>query len=414
MAKPISFIHAADLHLDSPFTGLSQTPETIFKDIRESTFKALDHLVETAIAKAVDFVLLVGDLFDNDVQSLKAQVRLRQAFEKLNHHHIAVYISYGNHDHTKGNIHAVTYPENVSVFPNETVTHYIYDKNGTKMASIYGFSYESRAVTEKKVDEYIITEPTVPYHIAMLHGSLQSNTTHDTYAPFQLRDLTEKTFDYWALGHIHKRDILKMDPPIVYSGNTQGRHRLETGEKGCYHVVLSDGKPQLSFIPLHALQFLNLSIECDTLTDIYALEQHIQNKIRDLDHTEPLLIRITFTGYNDRLKQWEKQNDLTECIELVNEWGLQQLPWRYVYAYEIDTQIYVTTEHVAGDPFMQELLHQFETQSIEEYTAPLFQHRQARRYLDKLSDNDKKQIKQEAQQILLQALRREGGEGNSY
>lgn len=144
MVNEISFIHAADLHLDSPFKGLAQTPESIFKDIRNSTFRALAHLVETAIERNVDFVLLVGDLFDNDVQSLKSQVRLRDAFEKLNDHDISVYISYGNHDYRKGNIHSVTYPENVHIFQNETVTHFTYYKNGERAANIYGFSYESR------------------------------------------------------------------------------------------------------------------------------------------------------------------------------------------------------------------------------------------------------------------------------
>lgn len=412
MVKEISFIHAADLHLDSPFKGLAQTPESIFKDIRDSTFRTLDHLVETAIEKHVDFVLLVGDLFDNDVQSLKAQVRLRDAFEKLNNHDISVYISYGNHDYRKGNIHSVTYPENVHVFQNETVTHFTYYKNGERIVNIYGFSYERRSITEKKVTEYMVTDETIPFHIAMLHGSLQSNTTHDTYAPFQLQELVDKPFDYWALGHIHQRDVLKMDPPVIYSGNTQGRHRLENGEKGCYHVTLSEAQPQINFVPLQAIEFYNMTIQTDAMTDVYALEKYIQTAIQQLDHTVPLLIHITFIGSHDRLLKWEKQNDLTECIELVNEWGIKQPYWRYVFKYYVNMQSMIDDEHILGDPFVQELLQQFDTQTMTDYTDPLFNHRQARRYLEHLSRTEIKAIQKDARQLLLQELRREGGGEN--
>src|SRR5690625_3427526 len=98
MANKISFIHAADLHLDSPFKGLTDLPEEIFTKVKESTFEALENLVQTAIDRKVDFILLVGDLFDHERQSLKAQVRLRRAFEDLMEHEINVYLSYGNHD----------------------------------------------------------------------------------------------------------------------------------------------------------------------------------------------------------------------------------------------------------------------------------------------------------------------------
>src|SRR5690625_6351761 len=117
----ISFIHAADLHLDSPFQGLTFLPESLFEKVRQSTFNAFNRLIQTAINKKVDFILLVGDLFDNEKQSLKAQVYLRKAFEKLDQHGIDVYLSYGNHDYMNGNKHRITYPKNVHIFPNDTV-----------------------------------------------------------------------------------------------------------------------------------------------------------------------------------------------------------------------------------------------------------------------------------------------------
>src|SRR5690625_6385033 len=94
----------------------------------------------------------------------------------------------------------------------------------------------------------------------MVRGSLHSNTGYGVYAPFYLRDLVEKDFDYWALGHIHQREILKENPHIVYPGNIQGRNRKEQGEKGCYYVTLSQASTTVSFVTLQAIQFMALVI----------------------------------------------------------------------------------------------------------------------------------------------------------
>src|SRR5699024_1074727 len=115
-----------------------------------------------AIDKKVDFVVLVGDLFDNEKQSLKAQIRLRNAFKQLNSHHINVYLSYGNHDYLRGNIYPVTYPSNVFIFSTEKVSTFVYERDGKPLATIYGFSYENRAVNTNKAIEYKVTDENIP------------------------------------------------------------------------------------------------------------------------------------------------------------------------------------------------------------------------------------------------------------
>lgn len=122
MDSAVTFIHAADLHLDSLFKGLRHVPANIFKEIQESTFTALNHLVDEAINNNVDFVLLAGDLYDHESQSLKAQIRLRRAFERLAEQNIDVFLSYGNHDFMKGDSFDVEYPDNVHIFSEERVT----------------------------------------------------------------------------------------------------------------------------------------------------------------------------------------------------------------------------------------------------------------------------------------------------
>lgn len=412
MAEQISFIHAADLHLDSPFQGLARTPAHIFEDIQASTFVALNHLVQAAIEKQVDFVLLTGDLFDNEKQSLKAQIRLRRAFEELERHKIHVYLSYGNHDYLNGNRHPVTYPDNVYIFTEEQVSHFTYEKNNKKIAQIYGFSYEERAVHTNKAREYDIEDEQIPYHIAMLHGSLHSNTEHDVYAPFYLSDLVGKDFDYWALGHIHQREILKENPYIVYPGNIQGRNRKEQGEKGCYHVILSQADTMISFVPLQAVQFHELVIDVSGCEEIHQIEAKIQTELKNWQPSVPQLIQLQMTSDSTQLKHWEAEGYVDEMIELVNETSVHGTRWIYIFRYTvaISKNPLIDDTLYKGEHFLGELMRHFDEVPVQPFMKELFQHKQARKYLDSLSVEEEQEIKTEAKEWLVNALLADRGE----
>lgn len=409
--KKISFIHAADLHLDSPFKGLANVPEKIFQEIQASTFVALDRMVAAAIDREVDFILLVGDLFDNEKQSLKAQIRLRKAFEELNKHGINVYLSYGNHDHISGNIHPVTYPNNVYIFKTEQVNQFIYEKNGQQLATIQGFSYENRAVTENKTHAYQINDPEIPFHLAMLHGSIQNNTDHDMYAPFKLSELIEKDFNYWALGHIHQRQILRNNPFIVYPGNTQGRHKNETGEKGCYYVELTETTSHMTFIPLQAIQFRNMTIDVSMCNEVHELEDKIHSEINQHKAIMPQLIELNLMSNHHNLKNWKINFDLEELVELVNDASLNKTNWCYIYRLTFTDLIPEINElPYEGGHFIGELSRQFNQQPTENYLNELFNHRQGRKYLEKYSKTKEDQLKAEARQMLLNELLNDGGD----
>lgn len=400
----ISFIHAADLHLDSPFKGLSHIPESIFQEVKDSTFEALDRLVQIAIEKQVDFILLVGDLFDNESQSLKAQVRLRTAFEELQRHHINVYISYGNHDFIHGNRHPVTYPENVFVFPSENVTHFTYQKNDEIKAAIYGFSYENRSVTINKSPEYETVAGNIPYHIAMLHGSLYSHPEHDVYAPFHLSDLTWKDFDYWALGHIHKREIIKEDPPVVYPGNIQGRNRHETGNKGCYHVALSGEETTMTFMPLQSISFNQRHVAISECDELHQLESVMTQMVTDdKNNTGKELLHLTLTGTPQQLQDWA--SSLDDVILLVNETTTNHTDWKYIFRYSV-LQTYHDDLHklAQGEHFIGELLRHVDDLAIQPYLTELYQHKQAKKYLESMSREEEKDVKQKAKKLLVHEL----------
>lgn len=405
MTNQLTFIHAADLHLDSPFKGLANLPEHIFSEVQKSTFQAVDRLVDVAIDKKVDFVLLAGDLFDNERQSLKAQVTLRNGFERLKAHGIHVYLSYGNHDHINGNIHAIEYPENVFRFPDETVRAYTFRKNGQPAAAIYGFSYENQAVLTNKSSEYQVQDESIPFHIAMLHGSLASNTEHDTYAPFQIGDLVDRGMDYWALGHIHQRDVLKENPHVVYSGNTQGRHRKEMGEKGCYHVTLTETGADLSFIPLQSIIFSPLSLDVSDCKNIDQLEKYIKNHLEQQLKNSPQLIELSLRSSENQLSIWENEFVIEELIDIINDLFTKQKNWQYIYKVNVHKPVMKDVAALSeSDHFIGELTRQIHDNTIQPYLKELYQHRHARKYLEQLSETEQENVKQEAYDLLVNEL----------
>ncbi len=263
MLSTIRFIHTADLHLDSPFKGMTGLPPARLNELRESTFTAFNRLIDYAIETSPDFILIVGDVYDGEDRSLRAQRKFQEGMEKLYEAGIPVYITYGNHDHLSGNWTRFELPPNVYEFSGE-VEEVSLTVRGLDVV-LHGFSYPKRHVQEAMISRYPVASADESIHIGLLHGSLAGNDAHAVYSPFTIGELQSKHYDYWALGHIHQRQQLSSEPPIVYPGNIQGRHRNEAGEKGFYEVELSKSETILSFIPTSAVQFGQLQIPCADL-----------------------------------------------------------------------------------------------------------------------------------------------------
>lgn len=394
MDDSLTFLHAADLHLDSPFKGITDIPEQVFQTMRESTFKAFDSLIETAIHKEVDFVLLVGDLFDENKQSLKAQLHLRDGFLRLREESIDVFLSYGNHDYIKGNIYPITYPDNVYIFPDETVTSFPYIKDGRNIANIYGFSYLNQDVKENKAKQFTIKHNDVPFNIAMLHGSLHGNKEHDPYAPFRLEDLLQEPFDYWALGHIHKRTVVQQEPPIVYPGNIQGRHRNEAGTKGCYYVEMNELESSLQFIPLQHVTILNETLDIRSAQSIVEIKERIIKKLAK-DQATDQLVFVHFTCEESQYASLGLKERLPSLIDVINEKVLYETNWSYIYGYEIERRNQM--KNTIDTTFMREIKGAAETIDFTEVISDLYNHPQAKNHLQ--IKNEHKTIERAIQYI---------------
>lgn len=235
----MKFIHAADIHLDSPLHRLEEYEGAPVEEIRQASRRAFENLIDLAIDENVDFVLIAGDLFDGDWKDYKTGLYFINQIRRLSEVQIPVFIISGNHDAEGKMTRTLPYPENVYVFSSgKPETKILEDLN----VAIHGQSFSKVAVTKNLAVEY--PDAIAGYfNVGILHTSLTGREGHENYAPCSTDDLINKGFDYWALGHVHKFEIVGEDPPIVFSGCIQGRHIREPGVKGCVLVTAEEGAP---------------------------------------------------------------------------------------------------------------------------------------------------------------------------
>ncbi len=402
--KKISFIHAADLHLDSPMVGLMHLPANIFTRMKESTFIALKKLTTTAIERQVDFVILAGDLFDGEDRSLRAQSRFRTEMLKLAEKNIPVYVVHGNHDHLNGSWVHLDMPANVHIFGSEVETKILQTKSG-EIVHLYGFSYGTRHVFERKIDDYKKTAG-ADYHIGILHGNESLGTDHDNYAPFSVKDLLQKDFDYWALGHIHKRSVLSETPPIIYPGNIQGRNRKESGSKGFYHVTLTDHDSVMDYIESSDIIWEEAVIDAASASSFHDIFHLCQTTINSVRKTEMGMLLTLFLKNIQLVDEHEKRSLDSDLLELLleDEKDEESFVWlvdiNFTEKVEIDKEKLKTEANFYAELFAT--IHDYK--DVNKALAPLYEHHLGRKYLSYLPKAEQEKLIENAENLLLELL----------
>jgi DNA repair exonuclease SbcCD nuclease subunit len=226
------FVHAADLHLDSPFAGMRALSPKIAGQLQDASLEAFDGLIDLAVSSHAAFLVLAGDIYDQSERGVRAQLRFLRGMQRLQSSNISVYCAFGNHDHLEGDWPAVReWPGNVHFFPAEEVGVFEARTSGQLLATIYGCSYERRAMRENMALHYHASAAE-SLHVGVLHCSLGGRGEAGAYSDCTEEELARAGMDYWALGHFHQYDILrKGDPWVVYSGSLQGRS-LRPSEQG--------------------------------------------------------------------------------------------------------------------------------------------------------------------------------------
>jgi DNA repair exonuclease SbcCD nuclease subunit len=233
------FLHCADLHLDSPLRGLEADPDAPADTIRGATREALRNLVDFAIEQRVDFVVAAGDLYDGDWQDWRTGHFLTGEITRLTNARIPFIAIRGNHDAESVITRRLRMPnDNARLLDHRHPETY---RLPNLPVAIHGQSFATKAVTENIALAYPTPDPD-RFNIGLLHSSVGEREGHDTYASCSVEQLRHHGYDYWALGHVHKQEILSRDPWIVFPGNLQGRKITETGPKGATLVTVTNGK----------------------------------------------------------------------------------------------------------------------------------------------------------------------------
>ncbi|EAG6450943.1 exonuclease SbcCD subunit D, partial [Listeria monocytogenes] len=380
----------------SPFIGLSTLPQPLFSAIQESTFQSLERITTVAIKEAVDFVLIAGDIYDSEDQSVRAQARFSKEMKRLEVANIPVFMIHGNHDFIEKHKEKLTLPSNVHVFSEqvEVMSH----KTATGVSvNIYGFSYNERHIRSSRVDKYKI-QGNADFHIALLHGSeVSSSEEHDVYAPFRVQEISKKGFDYWALGHIHKRQLLAESPSIYYPGNIQGRNRKESGEKGASIITLSEASTTIDFIGTSPIIWEEAVITLPENSEINAFYRETTKLLESYQgRSHSYFLHIIVKMEN---KQKIDTNDWLQMLQEEVEITDNTFVWVHKLTTEITNQSNSQTwyeSHLAGE----EIKHSFETLQDESafYQAveALYLESGVSRYLDDLSEIDRERLLHDA------------------
>ena len=238
MSSAFTFVHAADIHLDSPLRGLERYEGAPVDEIRGATRRAFANLVQVAIDEEAAFVLLAGDLYDGDWRDYNTGLFFSAQMARLNEAGIRAFVIAGNHDAASKLTRRLRPPDNVHVFATSAPESVTLDDLGVV---VHGQGFAQAAVREDLSAAYPAAHPN-QFNIGLLHTSLDGRPGHQPYAPCSLDGLRSRGYQYWALGHVHQREVVCEDPWVVFPGNLQGRHARETGSKGATLVSVADGE----------------------------------------------------------------------------------------------------------------------------------------------------------------------------
>jgi len=290
-----TFIHAADLHIDSPLAGLSLKDRAVAERFANAGRRAVEALIAETIASKAAFLIIAGDVFDGDWKDVTTGLFFVRAIGALHREGIPTFVVKGNHDAESVMSRDLPYPDTVRVFPSQAAATYTLDEH---RVALHGRSFPHRLT-----GDFVGTYPARRegwLNIGVLHTSLDGTRGHEGYAPCTVGDLSRFGYDYWALGHVHAAEIVSRDPWIVYPGNLQGRSVRETGAKGAMRVTVEDGRiVDVTPLALDAARWAHLAVDVAGVIDESDAMARIETAIGDA-HAQgegrPLAVRVTLNG----------------------------------------------------------------------------------------------------------------------
>jgi exonuclease SbcD len=323
--SPFSFLHTGDLHLDSPLEGLSaEAPDEVLPVLRNATTDAWRNVVRLAIDRAVDFVVVAGDVFEVASPTLLGQARFRDGLAELASHGIPSFVVHGNHDPMDGRAWApsLAFPPDVHRFGTEAGESVPVVRDGREIARIHGRSYPRAAVTDNYAAA-IRADADAAFSIGLLHANVGNRPGHDNYAPCSVEDLRASGMDYWALGHIHQPGQVIADPPTYYCGIPQGRDPGELGARGCYIVDVDQARRvSAQFVPTDVVRWHPIELDISAAANDEGLHRRCQEAVAaaaDGADGRSLVIRVRLVGRGPMHASVRRAGYLDDLRQLLNE-----------------------------------------------------------------------------------------------
>jgi DNA repair exonuclease SbcCD nuclease subunit len=404
---PIRYVHAADLHLDAAFAGLSREagPQSgrLAQLLHQATFTAMERLFALCERERPDFLVIAGDIYNQEDQSIRAQLMLRDACERLAAFGVRVFLAHGNHDPLPSRLHTLRWPSNVTVFGNAVENHTV-SREGEPVAFVHGISHDN-AKEGRNLARLFQRHDSPCFQLGVLHCSLEDGKT-ERYAPCSLDDLRAGGLDAWALGHVHERAVLSgQNPFALYSGNTQGLHIAESGERGCFLISAIPSGEGFScsavFKPLGPVIWQTREIGIDDAQRLDTLDALLQGALEEISAGAPpgceaVLVRLRLTGRSPLDAELRRPAALADLYERLRDGEAHPRVWLK----DIDLQTAPAADMDAArsrEDLLGETLRLAEAGRATQDTArelvdsalrPLTEHARARKALPTLSDEE--------------------------
>lgn len=407
---PVRYVHAADLHMDAAFRGISREASgaDLAARLHAATFTALERLIALCEKEKPDFLVIAGDIYNQEDHSLKAQMALRDGCERLAARGIRVFLAHGNHDPLPSRLRALRWPANTVVFGDDVESHVV-TREGLPVAVVHGISHATAREARNLALAFSRLDMTAHakdedarrcFQLGVLHCTLEGMRA-ERYAPCSLDDLKAANLDAWALGHVHERRTVCEAPFVAYPGNMQGLHINEPGPRGCLLVTATpvDGSsPGFScaaaFHSLAPLQWASVDVDVDSCVHLDKVEAAVRDAMEKAGASTDtacgtLVVRARLTGRTE-LDGALRAADAAELAERLRETASGQ-PLVWLKDIVVDTGQWLNMEDLLQrEDLLGEILrlarhlreHPENMNALTEETlAPLFRHAKARKAL---------------------------------
>lgn len=366
MKPSVKFIHTADLHLGSRIQLNKDFDSDLEEGYKNAVYNSFNNIIEAAIENEVNFLVISGDVFDNEARSVRATRYFKEKCEKLKENGINIYLINGNHDPYRREGELLELPDNVKICDTEEVSTFEVYEEDKLIARVLGQSYRGSSESRKMYTYYTTPDQSV-YNIGLLHTQLDPHDSN--YVPISKNNLMENEYiDYWALGHIHKKQVVNDHIPyIIYPGIPQGRDIGETGEGGYYLVNLEPENTYYEFKTTSDYIFerleINLSeLNTETLSElIYFLKDEIDEYYNSLDkEVQGYILRVILKGKTKLYETFQEQEEeaLDDILNNLRSYYSGRMPSLFIndVVNRISKSIQNLEEIIEKDPFIKELL----------------------------------------------------------